>query len=94
MPEFDRTATVASGAANTVVKAAPGRIRNITVTTAGSGAGNVLIYDNASTNSGVVVAMIPATIAVGTFYAFWMPCANGIVIQNVSSGPVLTVSYD
>lgn len=94
MPEFDRTVSVASGAANTVIKASPGRVRNVLVTTAGTGSGNVLFYDNATTNSGTVIAELPATIAVGTFYSFCMPAGLGIVCQNVSSGPVLTVSYD
>lgn len=87
------TSSVASGAANTVVKASAGRLCRILVTTAGSGSGNVLVYDNASTNSGTVIGIVPATIAIGTFYNFEMPAANGITVQNVASGPVLTVSY-
>jgi len=87
------TGTVASGAGNTVVKASAGRLCRVLVTTAGSGTGNVLFYDNASTNSGTVIGMVPATIAIGTFYTFDMPAVNGITVQNVASGPVLTVSY-
>lgn len=87
------TASVPSGAANTVVKASAGRLCRVIVTTAGSGAGNVLIYDNASTNSGTVIGVIPGTIAIGTYYTFDMPAANGITVANVASGPVLTVSY-
>lgn len=91
---FDQTVSVATGAANTVVKKTGGRLRNVLVTTAGTGSNNVLIYDNASTNSGVVIGIIPATVAIGTFYAFWMPAGAGIVVVNVLNGPVLTVSYD
>jgi hypothetical protein len=64
----------------------------VLVTTAGTGTGNVLFYDNATTNSGTVVGVVPATIAIGTYYTFDMPVANGVVVQNVANGPVLTVS--
>jgi hypothetical protein len=87
------TGTVATGAANTVIKNAAGVLCNVLVTTAGSGSGNVSIYDNASTNSGTVIGQIPATVSVNTFYTFNMPAANGITVANVASGPVLTISY-
>jgi hypothetical protein len=87
------TASVPTGAANTIVKNAPGRLCRVLVTTAGTGSGSVLIYDNASTNSGTVIGVIPATIVIGTFYTFDMPAANGITVANVANGPVLTVSY-
>lgn len=87
------TASIASAAANTVVKASAGRLCRALVTTAGSGTGNVLIYDNATTDSGTVIGIIPATIAIGTYYTFDLPAANGITVKNVASGPVLTVSY-
>lgn len=90
----NHTGTVATGAANTVISAAPGRLCRVLVTTAGTGSGSVLIYDNATTNSGTVVGVIPATIAIGTYYTFDMPVANGITVTNVLSGPVLTVSYE
>jgi len=94
---FDRpsakTASVPSGAANTVVSAAAGKLARVLVTTAGTGTGGVLIYDNATTNSGTVVGYVPANITVGTYYTFDMPCANGITAVNVANGPVLTVSY-
>ena len=87
------TGTVAAGAGTTPVSAQPGRLCRVLVTTAGTGSGDVLIYDNASTNSGTVVGIIPATIAIGTYYTFDMPVANGITVVNVTSGPALTVSY-
>ncbi len=87
------TTSVPSGAANTVITPNPGRLTQVLVTTAGTGSGNVLIYDNATTNSGVVVGVIPATIAVGTIYQFEMPLANGATAQNVANGPVLTVAW-
>ena len=94
MPEFDQTLSIASAAANTVVKPRSGRLRRVLVTTAGTGTGQVLFYDNATTNSGVLIGGLPATVAVGVYYTFDMPAALGIVCQNVSSGPVLTVSFD
>lgn len=94
MAQYDRTSTVATGAANTVVKAGSGRLLRVLVTTAGTGTGNVLFYDNASTNSGTIIGEIPATIAVGTFYLFSMPAALGIVCVNVLSGPALTVNFE
>jgi hypothetical protein len=92
--ESSFTASVPTGAGNTVVSARPGCLLRVLVTTAGAGAGNVLIYDNATTNSGTVIGIVPSTIAIGTFYTFVMPAANGITVANVASGPVLTVSYD
>lgn len=88
------TGSVATGAANTVVSAYPGMLCRVLVTTAGTGAGSVLIYDNATTNSGTVIGVIPATIAIGTYYTFLMPAVNGITAVNVANGPVLTISYD
>lgn len=87
------TATVPAGAGTTVVSAAPGRLGRVLVTAAGTGSGDVLIYDNATTNSGTVIGVIPATVAVGAYYTFDMPCTNGITASNVANGPALTVSY-
>lgn len=94
MAYCDQTASVPTGAANNVVRDVATRLRRVLVTTAGTGAGNVLIYDNATTNSGMVIGVIPATVAIGTVYEFDMPCRFGIVVANVLSGPVLTVNYD
>lgn len=87
------TTAVVSGAANTVIKAASGRLCRVVVTGNGTGAGNVQFYDNASTNSGTVIAAIPATVNAGTIYDFEIPAVNGIVCANVASGPALTVSF-
>ena len=88
------TSSVPTGAANTVVKARSSVLRRVLVTAAGTGTGNVLIYDNATTNAGLVIGIIPATIAIGTYYIFDMPAQAGITVQNVALGPVLTVSCD
>lgn len=89
-----QTVNVPAGAGNTVVRKASSTLRRVLVTTAGAGTGNVLIYDNATTASGTVIGVVPATVTVGTYYVFDMPAALGIVVANVASGPVLTVSCD
>jgi hypothetical protein len=94
MPQFDRTATVASGAGNTVISPHPSRVRNVLVTTAGTGTGSVLFFDSATTNSGTVIGVVPATVAVGALFSFNMPTGVGIVCQNVASGPALTISFE
>jgi len=93
MPMFDQTVSVPTGAGNTVIKPRAGQLRNVLVTAAGTGAGQVNVYDNATTNSGTVIASIPATVSVGTWYTFLMPAALGITVANVANGPVMTVSY-
>jgi hypothetical protein len=87
------TVSVPSGAGNTVVSAAPGRLCRVLVTTASTGAA-VLIYDNATTNSGTVIGYLAANVAAGTLTVFDMPAAAGITVANVLNGPVITVSYD
>jgi hypothetical protein len=87
------TGTVAGGAANTVVSPNPGRLLQVLVTATGAGTGNVVIFDNATTAAGTIIGIIPATATVGTLFTFDMPCAFGIVVQNVASGPALTVAW-
>ena len=85
------TGTVAAGAQAAVVKGSAGRICRVLVTTAGTVA--TTIYDNASTNSGTVVGVIPAAAVAGSVYDIQMPCANGIYAYAASGGAALTVSY-
>jgi hypothetical protein len=88
------TASVPSSAGNVVISNTPGRLAKVLVTTAGTGAGNVLFYDNATTNTGTIIGIVAATISVtGTPLTFDIPAANGIVCAQVASGPVFTVSY-
>ena len=84
--------SVPTGTGNTVVKASPGVLCSIVVTTAGTAAATV--YDNASTNSGTVLFATPASTSVGTIYAIYGAALNGITVANVTSGPVLTVYYN
>jgi hypothetical protein len=76
--------------AATVVKARPGTLFRVSVTTAGSAAGAV--YDAATTGGNVaanLVAAIPD--AAGVIELEW-PVANGILIVP-GTGQVLSVSY-
>jgi hypothetical protein len=91
---FDRTASIAAGAGTTVVKASPGRLRQVIVVAAGTGSGSVKFYDHPSAANGTVIAAIPATIAVGEIFPFQVPAAYGVTVLSVSSGPALCVSYD
>lgn len=76
--------------AATVIKAAPGTVFRVSVTTAGTAAG--AIYDAAATN-GNTAANLVATIpdAVGVTLLEW-PCTNGILIVP-GTGQVLSVSF-
>lgn len=85
------TASVPANAANVVVKASAGRLFRVLVTT--TGANPMLIYDNATTNSGTIIGALPASPAVGTIYDFEMPAANGITIAGSATNPAVTVSY-
>ncbi|MGH7743288.1 MAG: hypothetical protein ACREQ5_00500 [Candidatus Dormibacteria bacterium] len=87
------TAVIAAGAGTTVVKASPGRLCRITVTTAGT-TGAVTFYDNAASGSGTVLFVVPgSSVTVGTIYDVQMPAAAGITAVAAASGPALTVSF-
>jgi hypothetical protein len=85
------TAIAAGTSANTVVKASGGRLASILVTTTGTNA--LTVYDNASTNSGTILAVIPANAAAGTFTAFKVPAANGITVAGNASNPAVSIFY-
>lgn len=76
--------------AATVVKATPGTLYRVSVTTAGSAAGAA--YD-ASATSGDIAANLIASIpdSVGVIELVW-PCANGILIVPGTS-QVVSVSF-
>jgi hypothetical protein len=86
-------ASVPAGAGSTALLVSPGRLLQVLVTASGTGTGNVVIFDNATTASGTIIGMIPATVTAPTLFSFDMPAAFGIVVQNVASGPALTVSW-
>jgi hypothetical protein len=85
------TAIAAGTSANTVVKASGGRLASILVTTTGTNA--LTVYDNASTNSGTILAVIPANAAAGTFTVFKVPAANGITVAGNASNPAVSIFY-
>ncbi len=85
------TAVAAGTAANTVIKAASGYLARVLVTTAGTSV--VLIYDNATTNSGTVIGVIPANSPAGSLLEFHMPAANGITVDGDAQLPAITVAW-
>lgn len=85
------TTSVPANASNVVVKGSAGRLCNILVTTTGVTA--MVVYDNATTNSGTIIGQLPASAAVGSIYQFNMPAANGITIAGSATNPAVTVSW-
>lgn len=75
--------------AATVVKASPGTVYKVVVTTAGSTVGS--IYDATSTSSPPASALVATCQTVG-IYELTFPCANGIVFVPGTS-MVASVSY-
>lgn len=81
-----------SGAANVVVVASPCILHTILVTTAGSTAG-LILYDNATTNSGNILYTSPATYALGTQTQLNMVCANGITARQAATTAACSINY-
>ncbi len=86
------SAAIAAGvSANTVVKASPGRLARILVTATGTNA--LTIYDNNSSPSGTIIALVPANAAAGTLLDCQAPAANGITVAGNSNNPGVTIFY-
>ncbi len=83
----------ANSAANTVIKGSSGWLYHAIVTTLGTAA--LTIYDNATTNSGTPLLVIPASAAVGTIYSFpsGARAVNGITSAGVTNCPAVTFHY-
>ena len=81
-------ASTASVSATGAVKAAPGRLASILVTTALSAAA-ITVYDNASAASGTVLAVIPASSAVGFRVVVDLPAFAGIYASFAGTGTVV-----
>jgi hypothetical protein len=75
-----------------VVKAAPGRIYKVSVTTI-TAAAIVTIYDNASLASGTPLLVIPIGATAGTVYDVQLPAALGITVQSTGATGNVTVGY-
>jgi hypothetical protein len=81
-----QTAFVAAGTtgANSVlVSTGPGILHKFSVTTAGATAG-IIVYDNATTNSGTILYASAATHALGT-YDINMRFENGVTVRKAST---------
>jgi hypothetical protein len=84
--------TAGASAGNSVaVATGPGFLHKIVVTTAGATAG-VIIYDNATTNSGTKVYSSAATHALGV-YDIKMPFVNGLTVRKDSTTAAFTIVY-
>jgi hypothetical protein len=87
-----RTAVVPGGAGTTVVKSSAGRLCSIVVTTQGT-TNAATVYDNASTGSGTVLAVVPASATAGTVLQINAPAANGITAVGGTTTAAFTVVY-
>jgi hypothetical protein len=77
---------------NQTVKAAPGILCSVLITTTTATAA-IEIFDNATTNSGTIIGYIPSGATAGTVFVFNMPAANGITIGTSTGTGAFTVSY-
>ncbi len=95
---FPSMAAFATALTNTggVVKASPGRLLKVVVTTTFAGAGGLMtFYDNASAASGTVLLAIPTATAAGVVYTIDLPALNGIFagIGGTLSAGAVTIGY-
>ena len=91
-PGGTTTVSIAAGTAtDTVVKATPGRLCKVLVTTTGTNP--MAIWDNASGHTGTIIGAFAASPAVGTVVPFDMPAANGITVQGNAANPAVTISF-
>lgn len=92
MPVDSNYVQVPSGVGNTVVFGKPGaRIGKVEVVVTGTG--TVTIYDNAATNSGNILAAVPASAPVGYEIVVELEVINGIVAAGSASSPVVNVTF-
>lgn len=85
------TTIAAATVANTVIKAAPGRLFTILVNVAGTA--QLSIFDNATTNSGTIIGTVPANAAAGSIFSGAGPAANGITVGGNALNPGVTISW-
>lgn len=72
--------------ATSTVKAGPGRLLKMVITTALSAA--VTVYDNTGAASGTVLFATAATPAAGTVYDVNLPAVNGIYASFAGTGAI------
>lgn len=89
-----KTTTVAagSGAANVALLTTPGILHRVIVTTAATAAGVLILYDNATTNSGTIVWSGTGTDAVGVVEVN-APFANGVTARQANGSAAATLVY-
>jgi hypothetical protein len=76
----------------TVIKASPGRLARVLCSTANA-TNAINIYDNATTNSGTIIGVIPTTATAGQIFDLQMPAANGITVAATASAGTITVCW-
>ena len=74
-----------------VIKAGPGRLLKVMVTTVTATAATT-IYDNASAASGTILLVIPVAAAAGTVYDVNLPALNGLTVGGAGTGAI-TIGY-
>ena len=74
------------------LKQGPGRFAKAVVTTATTTTA-VTVYDNASTNSGTPLLVIPAAAAAGTIYAVDLPFVNGLTVNGAAAAGAITFGW-
>lgn len=84
-------AIAAGVSANTVIKGSPGRLVRVLITASGTNA--LTIFDNASSPSGTIIALVPPSATVGTLIDCQAPAANGITVAGNSANPGVTIFY-
>lgn len=85
-------ATAAPTAAAVVIKATPGRLARITIIVAGTS--SVTCYNNATTTSGQVIGITPATTSIGQQYTFDTIATVGITCSvPTSTGPTAGFTF-
>jgi len=86
-------AAVPAGVGNTVVSAQKGvRIGKIIVI-GPVGAGAVTVYDNATTNSGFILGVVPASAPIGYWIPIEVEVINGITVAGSTNSPACNITY-
>lgn len=88
------TAAVAAAAAAAVIKANPGRLCRVLVTSSGTAQLNFVDAATAGqAAAGTVIGLVPASAAIGSSYDLQMPAVLGIWAASGAGTPAVTVSY-
>lgn len=91
-PGGNKTVAVAAAAVAAAIKALPGRLAKVLVTTAGTA--ELDFFDNAAAGSGTKIGVVTAAAVAGTIFDFNMIAVNGIWCNSGTNTPAVTVSYD